>query len=264
MSLAPVPEFADFVKAHLRRSEWGQFPDVVIHAQESLIKKHPLYAAAKSGDFSAAGTLVFETTSLNPKALETASLDIIAKLCENRGGKQPFLLPIHAFEAEGRNVIPRIMAQIMGNRLSLPVEEGVWQISQVRHTGASGYARLAWPAIFGIFDGTVKPENYFLVDDFVGQGGTLANLKGFLESRGATVIGATTLTGKAYSAKLKLTEETLRNLRGKYGTELEEWWIAAFGYGFGRLTESEARYLIRADDAYTITARIAAAGRGRD
>jgi len=37
MSLAPVPEFADIVKEHLRRSEWGQFPDVVIHAEESLI-----------------------------------------------------------------------------------------------------------------------------------------------------------------------------------------------------------------------------------
>src|SRR5207249_11182772 len=101
-------------------------------------------------------------------------------------------------------------------------------------------------------------------DDFIGQGGTLANLRGFLESHGAMVIGATTLTGKAYSAKLKLTEETLRNLRGKYGRELEEWWLATFGYGFERLTESEARYLIRADDAYTITTRIAAAGRSGD
>ena len=53
----------------------------------------------------------------------------------------------------------------------------------------------------------------------------------------------------------------LQNFRGKYGTELEEWWLATFGYGFERLTESEARYLVRADDAHTITTRIVAAER---
>jgi hypothetical protein len=103
-----------------------------------------------------------------------------------------------------------------------------------------------------------------LVDDFIGQGGTLANLKGYLESRGAAVIGTTTLTGKAYSARLNLTEETLQNSRGKDGSELEEWWLATFGYGFERLTESEARYLLRADDAHTITTRIVAAERSGD
>ena len=51
---------------------------------------------------------------------------------------------------------------------------------------------------------------YFLVDDFIGQGGTLANLKGYLESRGAAVLGATALTGKAYSAKLKLEDDTFK------------------------------------------------------
>lgn len=248
MNLAPVPEFANIVKAHLYRSDWRQFPEVVIHAEESPVKKHPLYAAAKSGEASAAEGL----------ALETISLNAIVKLCEIIGREQVLLLPVHALEAEGLNVIPRVMAQIIGRMLALPIEKGVLQINRVRHTGASGYHRLASPALF---DGNVKPERYFLVDDFIGQGGTLANLKGFLESRGAVVIGATTLTGKAYSAKLNLTEETLRNLRGKYGTELEEWWVAAFGYSFERLTESEARYLIRADDAHTITTRIVAAER---
>ena len=95
----------------------------------------------------------------------------------------------------------------------------------------------------------------------IGQGGTLANLRGFVESRGAKVIGATALTGKGYSAKLSLSEETLRGLKGKHGTELEQWWVAAFGYGFERLTESEARYLTRADDAHSISARIVAATR---
>ncbi len=251
MNLALIPEFADPVKVHLRRSDWGQFPDVVIHAEESAVKKHPLYTAAKGGEAAAAEGLLLETISLNA----------IVTLCEIIGREPVRLLPVHALEAEGLNVIPRVMAQIIGRTLALPIETGILQINRVRHTGASGYHRLASPALFG---GNVKPEKCLLVDDFIGQGGTLANLKGYLESRGASVIGATTLTGKSYSAKLNLTEETLQNLRGKYGTELEKWWLATFGYGFERLTESEARYLIRADDAHTLTTRIVAAERSRD
>jgi hypothetical protein len=248
MNLAPVPEFADPIKTHLRRTDWGLFPDVVIHAEESAIKKHPFYPAAKSGDVSAAEGLL----------LETISLSAIVTLCEIIGREKVRLLPVHAVEAEGLNVIPRVMAQIIGRMIALPVEAGILQINRVKHTGASGYQRLATPALF---HGNVKLGKYLLVDDFIGQGGTLANLKGYLESCGASVIGATTLTGKAYSAKLNLTAETLQNLRGKHGTELEEWWLAAFGYGFEKLTESEARYLLRADDAYTITTRIVAAER---
>ncbi len=93
----------------------------------------------------------------------------------------------------------------------------------------------------------------------MGQGGTLANLKGYLESCGAKVIGATVLTGKAYSAKLQLTSETLQLLCEKHGQELENWWLTSFGYSFECLTESEARYLTRADDADAIRARIIAA-----
>ena len=131
-------------------------------------------------------------------------------------------------------------------------------IRDPRPTGSDGYSRLALLALFG---GDVKEPEYFLVDDFIGQGGTLANLRGFVESCGAKVLGATALTGKGYSAKLSLSEETLRGLKGKHGTELEQWWVAAFGYGFERLTESEARYLTRADDAHSKSARIAAAAR---
>jgi adenine/guanine phosphoribosyltransferase-like PRPP-binding protein len=51
-----------------------------------------------------------------------------------------------------------------------------------------------------------------LVDDFVGQGGTLANLKGHIESNGDGVIGATVLTGKPFSAVLSPTQEQLTAL----------------------------------------------------
>lgn len=246
MSLKRIPDFSESVRRYLRRSEWSDFPDVVIHYDESLVKKNQLYASAKAGDADAAEGLVLQTMS-------DAALDQLGEII---GTVKPCLLAVHALETEGMNAIPRVLAQVLSVKLGLPVARDIIQINRVTHTGASGYHRLAFPPLF---DGDVQQIEYLLVDDFVGQGGTLANLKGFVENNGARVIGATALTGKAYSAKLRLSEETLRRLREKHGTELEKWWAATFGYGFERLTESEARYLFRADNADVISERVIAA-----
>lgn len=249
--MEPIPDFANLLHQHLCRTDWSDFPDVIIHAEESLVKKHPRYAAAKAGDVSAAKDLVLET-------IKIAALDRISAII---GAGQPHMLAIHALETDGANAIPGALAQVLSKLLRLPLANGIIQINRVSHTGAGGYHRLASPALFS---GPVDEPEYFLVDDFIGQGGTLANLKGFVESHGASVIGATVLTGKAYSAKLRLTEETLQALRSKHGNEFEQWWTAAFGYGFEKLTESEARYLLRADNAHAISARIVAAVRTGD
>ncbi|MBI4601409.1 MAG: phosphoribosyltransferase [Planctomycetes bacterium] len=222
-----------------------------MHADESVLKKHPAYPAAKKGDSEAAERLVLAVATIG-------ALDRISALL---GSTKPTLVAVHALETEGMNAIPRVFARILAQTLDLPTDRQVVQINRVVHTGADGYSRLAFPALF---DGEARPGQYFLVDDFVAQGGTLANLKGFLEQRGGAVVGATALGGKAYSARLRLDDQTLKELRGKHGPELETWWHAAFGYGFDRLTESEARYLIRADDAHAISTRIVAASRSRN
>ena len=100
---------------------------------------------------------------------------------------------------------------------------------------------------------------FLLVDDFVGQGGTLANLRGFILQHGGHVVGAVTLTGRGDSAKLSLTTETLEALRHKHGQKIEIWWAETFGYDFSCLTESEGRYLLRVEDADTIRARVSEA-----
>ena len=102
------------------------------------------------------------------------------------------------------------------------------------------------------------------MDDFVGQGGTLANLKGFIEDRGGRAVACTTLTGKPWSAKLAPSDATLRSLWAKHGGELEGWWQETFRYGFDFLTESEARYLERADSTQLIRSRLLAARQARD
>jgi hypothetical protein len=103
-----------------------------------------------------------------------------------------------------------------------------------------------------------------LVDDFVGQGGTLANLRGHLIAAGANVMGATVLTGKTHSAGLALQNATLEKLRRKHGESIEQWWFERFGHAFDSLTESEAGYLTRTPDADRVRSSIAAEERGGD
>jgi hypothetical protein len=232
------------------RAPWGAFPDVIIHAAESAVKNQANYPCAKAGDVSCAQRLV-------EAFIDAAATDRLRRLL--RPGS--VLLPVVALEEAGVNRIPAVMAAILGDRLGLPVDCSVVQINTVGHTGATGWQRMARQALFG---GCVqRGAEYVLVDDFVGQGGTLANLRGYLLAQGGAVHAATVLTGKPHSVRLALTGETLERLRGKHG-EFESWWQTRFGYGFDRLTESEARYLVRAEDADTIRNRIAEAGRAAD
>lgn len=161
------------------------FPDVIIHATVTAVKKHQSYKEAKSGD------------------------------------------------------------------------NGIVQTNVVAHTGSDGFGRLARQPFF---EGPVaNGQEYILVDDFVGMGGTLANLRGYIEEQGGRVIAAVTLTGKPYSAKLALDKEQLQELRNRHGKELETWWQENFGHSFDCLTQSEARYLTRTKDVDTIRNRIAEA-----
>ena len=168
--LAPIPAAFREAKTLLRRTEWHGFPDVILHAEESVVKKHPSYAAAKAGDTDAAVELIHATLSLTA----------INKISEMFPA-QTHLLAVQALETEGVNLIPAALAEGLSRLLALPVATGVIQINRVTHTGASGYHRLASPALF---EGEVKAPTYLLVDDFIGQGGTLANLKGYVESQG--------------------------------------------------------------------------------
>jgi len=230
------------------RVPWNEFSDIVIAADESSVKRHTEYEGAKTGDVPAAKRLAAQL-------VRPHSLDAIRELI---GDRQAALLPVHALENQGYNRIPAAFAEMLGEKLHLEVEIGIIQANVVNHTGASGWERMVRPPVF---DGTViAGKAYFMVDDFVGQGSTLANLRGYLMHGGGLVLGAATLTGRADSATLALKADTLTALREKHGEQIEIWWQETLGYRFDCLTESEARYLVRVEDADTIRARLIAAG----
>ena len=225
------------------RRAWGSFPDVIIHSPETRVKQHASYMAAKSGDAAAAVQLIRET--LNPQKVD--------ELRGFLGLRRPLLVSVHAQEEMGVNAIPEVFADVLGKELGLDTESRIVQANVVNHTGADGFSRIARQALFA---GDVEPgRDYVIVDDFIGQGGTIANLKGHIESHGGLVIAAVALTGKPYSVRICPSAEQLAALRRNHG-ELEDWWEEHFGHRFDCLTQSEARYLERSPDADAIRSRI--------
>ncbi|MFL9590418.1 LPD38 domain-containing protein [Aeromonas schubertii] len=232
------------------RTPWKPgFPEVILHGRLGDATAHPDYEAAKGGDDAAARRLVSDVLTK----------DAVRRLKELIGDREAIALGVHAEEAVSRNAIPRAMADVLATVLDMDVDLDIVQAAKVGRTAQDGFGRLANQPNF---DGPVRTDKpYLIMDDTLTQGGTLANLKGYIEARGGEVLAATALTGKQYSAKIAIDSSTLEQLRDQYdGTGLEAWWQNQFSYGFDSLTESEARYLLRAKDADKIRDRVAAAG----
>ncbi len=237
------------------RADWDEFPEVLILKEESTVKQDPLYSASKAGDAESAAAML-------KNLLPSTDISRLQKFVETYAcGDKPILAAVHAFE-KTLNAIPSALAQIISEHLECDYAVDIRQCNIVSHTGASGYGRLARQALF---KGPVeKDRTYILVDDFVGQGGTLANLRGYILKQGGHVAAAFVLTGKSYSAKIALSHKQLDELRKTHGKDLEQWWKDHFGYAFGRLTQSEARYLTRSPDVDRIRRRIITEKRPRD
>lgn len=214
------------------RSDWqDDFPDTIIDRKLSDATSHPLYESAKKGNIDDAYQLAKDLVS-----------DIaIGKLKEIIGFQKPVIVPVHAEESIGRNMIPVAVATVIAKRLCLEVDLSIVQATKVSRTSGDGWHRLIYsPAFDGDFP---KGKEAIILDDTQTQGGTLASLKGYIEHLQGKVIASYALTGKQYSVQLRLSKETLNQLREKYGS-IERWWQDTFGYDFSKLTEWEARFIL--------------------
>jgi adenine/guanine phosphoribosyltransferase-like PRPP-binding protein len=225
---------------------------VIAQTNYAFMKEHGLYRAAKDGvSSSAALSLVYDCIADN-------AVDLIR---EALGSSRPRIIGVHAEEATGRNKIPSAYAEVLAAILGLVTDPGVVQASVANHSGAKSiYHRFASQPSF---DGYVeKGVDYLLVDDTCTAGGTLTNLKGFVEANGGNVVAMSVLSlgGQSLTYDISLAPWTLARLNRRH-RDLDAVWREEFGYGVDALTEGEAGHLLAAPSVDTIRNRLIEARR---
>ena len=246
-------------------SSWeSNFPQVISFVKSAdnissfvFLKAHPDYHAAKyCEDRDAALRLVYHflETSENQNKLKLLSHDYLHSI----------IVPIHAIEAGGKNRIPEILAEYIGKCTDLEVNYNIIQTNKVFRSGADEWYRFAFRPTFS---GEVKKNhNYILVDDIFSLGGSLNELRLFIESKGGSVVQAITMaTGKSGN-EIALNPKTLKSLIDKYGDNTLSSFLKGVNLyegNYNALTEPEARALRRAPSLDQARNRIFAARQER-
>jgi hypothetical protein len=150
-----------------------------------------------------------------------------------------FVVPVIQVDGGRYNALPVAVGAVLAKQIGARLWLDVCQINKVDHTVARAQGRLQNQPTFG----GIPPKGKCLIcDDVVTYGSTLANLRGFLISRGAEVLAGTAI-GAAYgSTKLAPELSLIVKLRRRYGEELERC-TETLGFGSNCLTAREAHFL---------------------
>lgn len=217
------------------RTHWGDFPPVVTLLPRYTLKNFnsELYAAAKSGN--GAGALLIVEQAVTNEAL--------SPLVEALAGRKPIVAPVLAEEATGCNQLPVAFACLLEESLGLSWTSEFVQCVRANHTGAGAFERIARQPVF---DGAVEAgADYLIVDDTVTMGGTLAALRGHIESHGGRVLMAACLNGGLRQTEIRPTADMLATTKAKH-PHLSNWWRDEYGFDVDALTGSELGTLRKA------------------
>lgn len=243
-------EILEGIPAEGRVQPWPEnFPKVMLQTTLASIKKKwlDLHTRAKAGSDGAAIELVRNI------------------LGEERVGKRPnpkwgklralaaehpraIVVPVIAEELTGRNKIPFVYGYMIQRITGLRLTDKIVQTVRANHTGANAVERMMRRAAFA---GAVsRGAEYILVDDHVTQGGTLNELRKYIQSKGGKIVAVTTLTASQFSDTISISRDAIKGLYAKFGNNLdEELQQAGIANGVAELTQSQARELrkLRAD-----------------
>lgn len=213
---------------------------------DSPLKAHPDYKAAKAGDVEAAVRLVRDL--VKPESLAAA---------REQFGPDAVFVPVHTEEASGRNKIPMALAARYAEAAGAAFEPAVVQSNKAFHTGADPMQRLIARAEFA---GPIqKGARYVLVDDVTTMGSTLADLAAYIQRNGGEVAGSVVLVNAMRGGKIQAPRKLINQLEARHGDAIRE----LFEFGPEGLTGPEAQYLVGFRTADELRTRVAKAGRDR-
>ncbi|MBW6528531.1 phosphoribosyltransferase [Sphingomonas sp. RHCKR7] len=239
------------------RLPWnGGCPPVIIHRARDEVFGHWCYKLAKHHGDEKRALLLCEKLH-REEALE--------RIYDQTFGTDPRPFVVAPARPLGgtNNALGRTFARYVAQELGLGVSNAIFQTNAVRRDSIrSPFFRLSQSPTF---DGEVAAgANYLLVDDVFTLGGTLACLRGFIESAGGRVVGMTALAEKGgRDVQVSLAKGTLDALNGAHDGALAALIQQRAGFALDCLTEPEGRYLLEQPSLDDIRAGFDRAADGR-
>ena len=165
--------------------------------------------------------------------------------------KRQYLIPVLM-------ILTAIGLMISAFAQNIYVCDDIVQTVKANHTNASAYERIVRQPMF---DGYVEQgRNYVILDDTVAMGGTLAALRGYIESQGGRVILAMTITGFSVpELDIVPNQKTLNYVLTKH-PKLSQWWQHEFGFPVEYLTQGELGHFKKPNSLDEIRSRLIEAG----
>ena len=205
-----------------------------------LLEDHPFYDDAKNHEDRIAALSLVHSFLNTPE-----NLNQLSKLKQ----KYPdaVIVPVRAVEANGKNKIPWMLAEYIGKRTGLEINDNIVQTNRVHRTGKDEWHRFAFRPSFS---GEVKAgRKHILVDDVFSNGGSFNELRLFIERNGGKVVQTVALSLGGHGNKIAPDPMIIKALVDKYGQDtlslfLKE--VKLYDGNFNALTNPEAAALRRA------------------
>ena len=209
------------------------FPKIKAHTNLVTLKNNPFYKEAKAGNTEAAIQVV--RALFKPEyATELAQ-------------KYPdaIIVPVRSVETSGHNRLPGALAHAISDGTGLKVDDSIFQTNHVGHTESNPLQRLLSRATF---DGKVIPgQKYILTEDVSSTGGSLHELRHYIENNGGEVVAVQSLAVGQRGSTLAITPKVISEIERRFGREetndfLRENNIAG---NIEALTEGEGQSLLK-------------------
>ena len=224
------------------------FPSVASTVSVGALMRHPMFDAAKRhGDIEAARRIALELP--NWKALEVVG---------RRFAFQNARLVVVGGDPSAPNQIPRAFGERLSEVTGCLLDNGILRSNSPKHTGKSALARLLSRAEYA---GRLRRgAHYVAVDDVMTQGGTISELRQFINLHGARMVGVVTLaftnsTVMSDGLQIAPSLETRRLISETFPPAELSALLSEFGIysgDAGALTESEARCILRFPTMYRL------------
>ena len=217
----------------LEKAHWKEgFPKVTVHTNlQTLRHSDPeLHNRAKHGDVHAAGEII--SKCVKPERIQ----ELARKYPDAK------VVPVLNEDTEEGNQIPLAFAGCFED-YGLEVDTEIIQTKKAGHTDADQFRRLTSRPQFG---GEVEPgKKYILVDDHITNGGTINDLRKFIESKGGEVVAVSTLSASKGGTFIAIQKKTVDAVYEKHGKGIDDLLRkAGISYDVASLTDREGRYIL--------------------